>query len=507
MAATGYTPISLYYSTTASAVPTAGNLANGELALNTADMKLYAKNSSGVVTLLASNAATTGVDSLSFGSTGLTPNTATTGAITVAGTLNVANGGTGQTSFTAGTVLYGNGTSGISASSNLFFDGTNSRLGIGTNSPSYRLDVRVTGTGNVANFQSDSGPNIRFTGTETSGRTYQVGEGLVTAGSFSIYDSTGSAERLVINSSGNLGLGVTPPSNSTTVGIFVNGENNLIGSTTNGASYGANIYRNSGVWKYTTSSTASLYQQFAGVHYWYTGASGTAGNAVSFTQAMTLFASGGFSLGGTGDPGNGGMSIVGTGYAYVNPRSASGYGSSINFTEAGVSDRYLVGCPASSNDLVFRSNAGSFSTGAERMRLTGGGGLAIGTTADPGAGAIYATGAITAYYSDERLKDVKGRIPDALAKVRRLSGVYYTNNETAKALGYTSDEMQVGVLAKQMKGELPEIVKPAPFDLDENGNSKSGENYMTVQYERGLPLLIEAIKELADQFDAYVATH
>ena len=97
MAASGYTPISLYYSTTAAAVPTAGNLANGELGLNIADMKLYAKNGSGVVTLLASNASTTGVDSISFGSTGLTPSTATTGVVTVAGTLAIANGGSGQT--------------------------------------------------------------------------------------------------------------------------------------------------------------------------------------------------------------------------------------------------------------------------------------------------------------------------------------------------------------------------------------------------------------------------
>ena len=55
MAATGYTPISLYYSTTASNVPLAANLVAGELALNTLDEKLYFKNSSGVVKLLASN--------------------------------------------------------------------------------------------------------------------------------------------------------------------------------------------------------------------------------------------------------------------------------------------------------------------------------------------------------------------------------------------------------------------------------------------------------------------
>jgi hypothetical protein len=60
MAASGATPIQLYYSTSASAVPTAGNLLPGELGLNIADMKLYCENSSGVVTLLASAAAASG---------------------------------------------------------------------------------------------------------------------------------------------------------------------------------------------------------------------------------------------------------------------------------------------------------------------------------------------------------------------------------------------------------------------------------------------------------------
>jgi hypothetical protein len=50
---------------------------------------------------------------------------------------------------------------------------------------------------------------------------------------------------------------------------------------------------------------------------------------------------------------------------------------------------------------------------------------------------------------------------------------------------------------------LPEVVKLAPFDtkLDENGNivSKSGENYLTVQYEKLVPLLIASIQELTDK--------
>lgn len=135
MAQSGFTPISLYYSATAAAVPTAGNLVAGELALNTNDGKLYFKNSSNVVTLLAQSSASSPVTSISFGSTGLTPSTATTGAVTVAGTLVVGNGGTGLTSLTTGRIPYGANTAAFGNSANLFFDSANTRLGVGTASP------------------------------------------------------------------------------------------------------------------------------------------------------------------------------------------------------------------------------------------------------------------------------------------------------------------------------------------------------------------------------------
>ena len=105
MSQAGYTPISLYYSTTAAATPSAGNLVAGELALNTVDEKLYFKNSAGTVKLLASNATSAPVTTFSAGSTGLTPSSATAGAVTLAGTLAVANGGTGLTAGTSGGIL------------------------------------------------------------------------------------------------------------------------------------------------------------------------------------------------------------------------------------------------------------------------------------------------------------------------------------------------------------------------------------------------------------------
>lgn len=111
MAQSGYTPIKLYYSTTASATPSGANLANGELAINILDEKLYFKNNAGTVKLLASSSAA--ATTFSAGTTGFTPNTATSGAVTLAGTLGTANGGTNLTSFTSGGALYATSTSAL----------------------------------------------------------------------------------------------------------------------------------------------------------------------------------------------------------------------------------------------------------------------------------------------------------------------------------------------------------------------------------------------------------
>jgi hypothetical protein len=146
MAQAGYTPIQLYYSSTASAQPTSGNLANGELAINITDKKLYAKDNTGSVFLLASEAGTTGtVSSVAMsvpaflsvagspittsgtlavtysgtalptanGGTGSTSTTYCSLTANVAGTLPVANGGSGATTLTG--VLKGNGTSAFTA--------------------------------------------------------------------------------------------------------------------------------------------------------------------------------------------------------------------------------------------------------------------------------------------------------------------------------------------------------------------------------------------------------
>ena len=174
MAQTGYTPISLYYSTTAAAVPTSGNLANGELGINITDGKLYYKNNSGVVTLLASS--TTVTNSFSAGSTGFTPSTATTGAVTLAGTLATTNGGTGLTSFTSGGVVFASSSSALATGSALTFDGTTFSAPnsvITSSSSSNALRITQTGSGNALLVEDEASPDSSPFVVDTNGQVIQ----------------------------------------------------------------------------------------------------------------------------------------------------------------------------------------------------------------------------------------------------------------------------------------------------------------------------------------------
>jgi hypothetical protein len=114
-------------------------------------------------------------------------------------------------------------------------------------------------------------------------------------------------------------------------------------------------------------------------------------------------------------------------------------------------------------------------------------------------GAITATTTVTAYYSDERLKTKISKIENALDKVDQLTGFLYVENDLARELGFNNTTQQVALSAQAVQRIQPEAVALAPFDRDAHGNSKSGENYLTVQYERLVPLLVEAIKELRQE--------
>jgi hypothetical protein len=209
MSQSGFTPIQLYRSSTAAAVPLAADLAAGELAINTTDEKLYFENASGVVKLLASSAATGGT---------FTTVTATTvvnglGAVgtpsyTFTGDLN-----TGMWSPAADTIAFSEG--GVEAmriSSSGF-------VGIGTTGPTTLLDVRggVVG-GNFSAISVDNSSGGSGSPANTVSVNFSNGGSVKASITSAVYGdgymafaTNTNVEKMRIDSSGNVGIGTTAP--------------------------------------------------------------------------------------------------------------------------------------------------------------------------------------------------------------------------------------------------------------------------------------------------------
>ena len=122
-------------------------------------------------------------------------------------------------------------------------------------------------------------------------------------------------------------------------------------------------------------------------------------------------------------------------------------------------------------------------------------------------GSFFAKGNVGAYYtiSDKRLKTNVEPISSALAKINKVTGFTFDYNEKAYELGKQISPRDVGVFAQDVKEILPEAVELAPFDRNTDGTSKSGENYLMVHYEKIVPLLLEAVKELSTEVNTLKA--
>tara|TARA_B000000441_G_C21751517_1_gene363047 strand:- start:359 stop:1780 length:1422 start_codon:yes stop_codon:yes gene_type:complete len=181
--------------------------------------------------------------------------------------------------------------------------------------------------------------------------------------------------------------------------------------------------------------------------------------------------------------------------------------TSTGFTVVGTLSATTISGALSGNISQFTNNSGYLtqvtSGGATTVSAGNGIGLNTGngtiTMSGSYSGSFSATGNITAYSSDERLKNFHGKIENALDKVDQLNGYYYEWNDVAKDIDEDAfkDGIEVGVSAQEIEKVLPEIVTKAPIvdihSLDTN--------YKTVYYDKIVPLLIEAIKELKAEIE------
>ena len=194
--------------------------------------------------------------------------------------------------------------------------------------------------------------------------------------------------------------------------------------------------------------------------------------------------------------GQGAMSLTTNGYLTVANLIRVGYGES-DTTDPTSTTRFDVAGSTGQLFSVVDSTTGTLmavndSSGMPILEVTSSDEVIV-------TGQILCTGEITAYYSDERLKNRLGRINNALDTILSLNGFKYTANELAIQNGYKDTGVQLGLSAQEVQKVLPELVKLAAFDVahDDNGNefSKTGANYLTLDYTKLVPVLIEAIKE------------
>jgi hypothetical protein len=120
-------------------------------------------------------------------------------------------------------------------------------------------------------------------------------------------------------------------------------------------------------------------------------------------------------------------------------------------------------------------------------------------------GNISATGQIISGFSDNRLKIITSNINNPIDIINKLNGFYYIPNDIAINNCFAKNKEDIGLSAQEVNEILPQIVNLAPFDsiIDKNNNliSKSGCNYLTVNYEKLAPLFIEAIKNMNDKIN------
>ena len=268
-------------------------------------------------------------------------------------------------------------------------------VGIGTTSPDYKLNVSdVNRTGNssnqvifttttqAANIGGTLGLGGLFNGSSsTMFGVIRGGKENGTSGNYAGYlgfetvaNGNSITERMRLDSAGNLGLGVTPAAwGNTWTAQQIGLGGSLVGRSakTNELYLGANWYYNGTSYIYIGSDYATQYYQYNGAHVWRTAPSGTAGEAISFTQAMTLTAAGNLGIGETLPDSK--LEVAGPDETQIKVTGASGVEAVLRASASTVT----VGSNTNHN-LYLRTN------NSARMTIEAGGNVGIGTISPTG---------------------------------------------------------------------------------------------------------------------------
>jgi len=302
-----------------------------------------------------------------------------------------------------------------------------------------------------------------LTSFTSGGVVYASSTSALATGSSFVFDGT------------TVGLGITP---SSWGGGFVGLQTKGGFLTSQSSSYlynGQNTYYNGTNWIYTTTNPVVLTEQSFGNFIWSNAPSGTSGTAVTFTERMRIFTSGGVSIGNTTDPGSGSFGVNTTAIFRSSNGSINGY--------TGVQ----VWATGASTDGIGIKNTNTSTLSA----------ISCWNSSGTYIGGISNTSTTTALVatSDYRLKDNITPIVNATETIKKLNPVTYTwklDNSNGQ-----------GFIAHELQDVFPQAVFGEKDAVNKDGSIKP----QGIDQTQIIATLTAAFKELNVKFDAYVASH
>ncbi|NBS67373.1 tail fiber domain-containing protein [bacterium] len=351
-------------------------------------------------------------------------------------------------------------------------------FGIGTSSPNQKLEIAATS------------PRIRLTDTDggyaqiegDNGNLFLVSDNGNTVANSTLKLGVDGSTMATLDTSGNLGLGVTPSAWVSNFKAFQVGTGGTFyGDYNNTTSYfGNNAYFNGTNWKYVSSSYAlyAYQDRSAGKHVWAVAASGTAGNNITWTEAMTLDASGNLLVGNT----NGTRRLTVESTVNTGAEVAQFKNSAATATNQFGAEFILTGDPNNSSNY-FLLGTGNATT---RILLRSNGNIANYQANDTNL-------------SDRREKTNFAPAGEYLSKICAIpvQTFNYIDQNLEEDAGLT-----LGVVAQDVQAVAPELVMESNWGTKEEPKMRLSIYQTDLQYA-----LMKALQELKAEFDAYKATH
>ena len=389
---------------------------------------------------------------------------------------------------------------------------TSTGLGIGTSSPQNKLVVSnggaaglevspTSGTGStpaIASYNRSSSQYSLLT-YSANGHTFYTG-------------SAGTTLGATLDSSGNLGLGVTPSAWQAAFGkaLQIGTGGSIVGDSGTGRLRSiANAYFDGTNWLRLTSGYANqVYQNGTdGSVNWYLAGTGAAGSAVSFTQAMTLDASGNLGIGNT-SPSSVGKVVITSGAAStglaIQQSDFSSTSQSIRLGVAGGTSSYGVALTAYTNyagafatDLSF-STTSTGGTLTERMRIDSSGNLLVGTTSAIDTGKISLAYA-SASTNGMVIRDTSGLSGAPAIKFQSNTTAVGSITTTSSATAYnTSSDYRLKENIQPMQGALDVVAQLNPVTYTWKADGSDGQGFIAHELQAVVPDCVTGEKDAVD---------